>query len=206
MNGADTCRTGGTAKCLRGHCQGDRDSDVFGSAAVNNLGERVYCYVSTPSHSPSSEQAACDTSDPSCCTTARCCPADFSCSLPGPLHGHTTTKLQLNGKTPVMLMFGGERTDIDAPVAQLSGCLRCTADSHHRRLREAACQRRVRVGVFIQCGRTRDIDVPRPSARRVDRHDRQQGRVQRQAYRLRWCYGNRRFFRVAGNALSATLS
>lgn len=123
FNSADSCRTGGTDKCLRGHCQASATGGLFGTGATNSFQEKVYCYQTTPSHGADSENPACDTSDPSCTTTPYSCPTGYGCSLPGKLHGHATVNLALGGQTPVLMIYGGERSNIDAATADLSSDL-----------------------------------------------------------------------------------
>lgn len=73
---------------MRAFCQGTT-FETFYEPLTNSRGEIDYCYGE----------------DKSCAT-------DYECSLPGPRHGHASTSFILGGASNVLLLFGGETTDL----------------------------------------------------------------------------------------------
>lgn len=97
--------------CVRGFCQADYEIDEYtpkGSSLYEDDGKVRNCF----SNSDGSMDSSCmdDSGEYQ----------GYSCSLPGPLHGHTAEQVMLGGQVPIMLLLGGERTGFWAEEAELS--------------------------------------------------------------------------------------
>jgi len=100
-------------KCMRGICMGNV-AGLRGVASYDANGELEYCYrdVSTSSYSFTM------------CTT------DYSCSLPGPRHGHRAVTFTVLGELLTHAVFGGEATDLVPPPPGSTSLSRLSSDTH----------------------------------------------------------------------------
>jgi len=84
-----------SAQCMRGVCMGS-DTDSRGTVSKDVNGDVEYCYRS-------------GSADP---YTVTDCSVGYSCSLPGPRHGHRAVTLTVHGKVLTYAVFGGESTHL----------------------------------------------------------------------------------------------
>lgn len=92
---------GWAAGCRRAVCQGATNL-TLGAPEYADSGRPMYCYA------PENE-----------------CGDEYECGLPMARAGHRLSKFVLGGTNNVMLMFGGEKTDLSSTVvAELSNAVR----------------------------------------------------------------------------------
>jgi hypothetical protein len=103
------------SKCMRGICMGNVAA-LRGAVSYDGNDQLEYCYRDG---STSPYKFTMCTDEP-----------DFSCSLPGPRHGHRAVTFTVLGELLTLAVFGGEATNLVPPPPGSTSLSRLSSDTH----------------------------------------------------------------------------